>query len=94
LAATASVKDMSAPHAVLASIIFVSPVVVALPNGLIPTYYVVKHSADGACEVTTVKPRRPGYAIMGDLHFTRKEHAVRAAREHCRTVSGGATHAS
>lgn len=85
---------MSVPHTVLASIIFVSPVVVALPSGLVPTYYVVKNSGDGACEVTTVKPRRAGYAIMGDLHFARKEHAERSAREHCRTVKEGALHAN
>lgn len=78
---------MVTPNAVLTSVFMILPAAVALAAaGRYPTYFVVKHSADGTCKVTTIKPRRRGYAIMGDLHFARKEFAERAAREHCKSL--------
>lgn len=58
-------------------------IVAVTPGSLPEGFFVVRDVARANCEISIVKPRRPGLTILGDLTFRHQADAIAWAKQHC-----------
>jgi hypothetical protein len=74
-------------QAVAASIVLLAaPALAGLQKPAAKSFYVLRDSSIGVCEISTVKPRTWGRTVIGDLAFDDEGAAQSLARQYCASV--------
>lgn len=78
---------MPSVNYIAASIVLLSaPALAGLQTSGTKSFYVLRDSSVGACEITTAKPRTWGRTVLGDLAFKDEVAARTLARQYCSSI--------